>query len=72
MTSVGEKINAYVILVEREGKKLLGSSRRGWKCNIQMDCKYKAWESVDCSHVAQAVVDCNHVAQAVVNRRTNH
>jgi len=39
VTRTGEKINSYMILVEGEGKKLLGSSRRRWKCNIRMDPK---------------------------------
>jgi hypothetical protein len=47
---MGEKWNAYRILVEKpEGKRLLGRPRRRWVKNIKMDLREIGWES-SCEH----------------------
>jgi hypothetical protein len=45
---IGEKINAYRILVEKpEGKRPLGRPRRRWAENNKMDLREIGWNGVD-------------------------
>jgi hypothetical protein len=45
---MGEKMNAYRLLVEKpEGRRPLGRSRRRWVDNIRMDLVEVGWGYVD-------------------------
>jgi hypothetical protein len=50
---MGEKRNAYMVLVEKpQGMRLLGNSRRRWEGNIKMDFKELELEGVDWIYLA--------------------
>jgi hypothetical protein len=45
---MGEKMNAYRLLVEKpEGKRPLGRSRRRWADNIKMNLREIGWGGLD-------------------------
>jgi hypothetical protein len=50
---MGEKRNAYMILVGTEGKWPLGRRRRSWVANIRMDIREVRWNGVEWIDVAQ-------------------
>jgi hypothetical protein len=51
---MGEKRNAYRILVEKpERKRPLGRPRRRWVDNIKMDLREVGWDGVDWTDIAQ-------------------
>jgi hypothetical protein len=51
---MGEGRGAYRVLVgKREGKRLLGRSRRRWEDNIKMDLQEVECESMDWTELAQ-------------------
>jgi hypothetical protein len=51
---MGEKMNAYRIMVEKpEGRRPLGRSRRRWTDNIKMDLREIRWDGVDWIDLAQ-------------------
>jgi hypothetical protein len=51
---MGEKINAYMLLVGKpEGKRPLGRPRRRWVDNIKMDLLEIGWGGVDWTGLAQ-------------------
>jgi hypothetical protein len=51
---VGQKKNAYRILIEKpEEKKSVGRPRHIWKDNIKGDIKGIRWDSMDWIHLAQ-------------------
>jgi hypothetical protein len=50
---IGEKRNAYKILVGKPGgKRPLGRSRRRWLDNIKMDLREVGWRGVDLIYMA--------------------
>jgi hypothetical protein len=50
---MGEKINAYNILIGKpEGKTLPRKSRRRWEANIRMDLRALGWEFMDWMHLS--------------------
>jgi hypothetical protein len=54
VAQIGEKRNAYIILVGKpEGKRPLGRSRRRWVGNIKMDHKRIGWGGKDWIDLAQ-------------------
>jgi hypothetical protein len=54
VTRMGEKINAYRILVGKpEGKRPLGRPRRRWAGNITMDIRDIGWDGIDLIDLAQ-------------------
>jgi hypothetical protein len=56
---MGEKRNAYVLLVGKsEGKRLLGRPRRRWVDNIRMDLGEVGWGDVDWIGLAQVESSC--------------
>jgi hypothetical protein len=53
-TKIGEKRNAYMILVEKpEGKRPLGRRRRRWVNNVNMDLRELGWDGMDWIDLAQ-------------------
>jgi hypothetical protein len=50
---LGEKMNAYRILVGKPGKRPLGRPRRRWVDNIKMDLREIGWNGMDWIDLAQ-------------------
>jgi hypothetical protein len=64
--TIGEKMNAYRLLVG-EPERPLGSSRRRWVDNIRMDLVEVGWGDVDCIGLIQD----SHSWRALVNSVLN-
>jgi hypothetical protein len=64
---MGEKRNAYRILVgKRGGKRPLGRTRRRWADNIKMEM---GWDGVDWIDLAQDRDQCRALENTVMNLR---
>jgi hypothetical protein len=50
---MGEKKNAYRILVGKQGRRPLGRAKRRWVDNITMDLGGIGWDGVDWIDMAQ-------------------
>jgi hypothetical protein len=67
---IGEKMNAYRILVRKpEGKRLLGRQRRRWVDNIKMDVREIGWDGMDCIDRTQARDQWRALVNTVMNIR---
>jgi hypothetical protein len=67
---VGEKINAYRLLVGKpEGKRRLGRPRRRWVDNIKKDLLEIGWGGVDWIGLAQDRDKWRALVNAVMNLR---
>jgi hypothetical protein len=67
---MGEKRNAYRILVEKaEGKRLLGRPRRGWLDNIKMDLREIGWGGIYYIDLAQYRNQWRALVNKVINLR---
>jgi hypothetical protein len=67
---MGEKRNAYRILVEKpEEKRPLGRPRRRWVDNIRMDLGEIGWDGVDRINVAQDRNQWRALVNTVLNLR---
>jgi hypothetical protein len=67
---MGEKRNVYRILVGKpEGKRPLGSPRRRWEDNIQMDLREIGWGGMDWIDLAQDRDQRGAVVNTVMNLR---
>ena len=65
---VGEKKNAYSILVKKpEEKKSVGRTMHMWKDNIKVDLKGIRWDSMDWIHLAQDRDQWQAVMNIVMN-----
>jgi hypothetical protein len=70
VAQMGEKQNAYRILVEKiEGKRLLGRPRRRWVDNIKIDVIQIVWDDVDWIDLAQDRVQWRALVNTVMNIR---
>jgi hypothetical protein len=70
VTRVGEKTNAYRILVGKpEGKRPLGRSRRRWEDNIKIDLREPGWDGVDWIDLAQVRDQWKALVNTVKNLR---
>jgi hypothetical protein len=67
---MGEKINAYTLLLgKQKGKRLLGRSRRRWVDNIKMDVLEIGWGGVDWIDLDQDRDKWRALVNAVMNLR---
>jgi hypothetical protein len=67
---MGEKRNAYRILVGKPGGKIpLGRPRRRWVNNIKMDLRETGWDNVDCIDLAQDRDHWRALVNTVMNLR---
>jgi hypothetical protein len=67
---MGEKMNAYRILVENlEGKRPLGRPRRRWVDNIKMDLREIGWDGRDWIDLARDRDQWRALEDAVMNLR---
>jgi hypothetical protein len=67
---MGEKRNAYRILVENpEGKRLPGSPRRRWMDNINLDLREIGWDGGDSIGLVQDRDQWRALVNAVMNLR---
>jgi hypothetical protein len=67
---MGEKRNAYSILVEKsEGKRPLGRPRRKWVDNIKMDLREIVWNGMDWIDLAQDRVQWRALVNTEMNLR---
>jgi hypothetical protein len=67
---MGEKRNAYMLLVEKpEGKRPLGRRRRRWVDNIKMDHLGIGWGGADWIGLAQDRDKWRTLVNAVMNLR---
>jgi hypothetical protein len=65
---MGEKMNAYKLLVEKpEGKRPLGTQRHKWVANIRMDFGEIGWGGVGWIGLAQDRDKLRALANAVMN-----
>jgi hypothetical protein len=70
VAQIGEKLNAYRILVGMpEGKRPLGRSRRRWVDNIEIDLREIGWDGRDWIHLAQDRDPWRALVNAVMNLR---
>jgi hypothetical protein len=69
-STYGEKRNAYRILVGNpEGKRTLGSPRRNWEHDIEMDLKEIGWGGTDRIDLAQDRDQWRALVNTVMNFR---
>jgi hypothetical protein len=67
---MGEKRNAYRILVGKPGgKRPLGRPRRRWVDNIEMDLRETGWDGVDWIDLAQDRDQWRALVNTVMNLR---
>jgi hypothetical protein len=66
---MGEKGNAYRLLVGKEGRRPLGRPRRGWVDNIRMDLGEVGWGDVDSIGLARDRNRWRALVNAVLNLR---
>jgi hypothetical protein len=67
---MGEKRNAYKILVEKpEGKRSLGRPRRRWVDNIKMDVREIGWDGMDWIYLAEDRDQWRALVNTVMNLR---
>jgi hypothetical protein len=67
---MGEKRDAYRILVGKpEGKRPLGTPRRRWVDNIQMDLREIGWDGVDWMDMVQDREQWRALVNTVLNLR---
>jgi hypothetical protein len=67
---MGEKTNAYRILVEKpEGRRPLGRPRRRWVNNIKMDLREIGWDDGDWIDLAQDRDNWKALVNMVMNLR---
>jgi hypothetical protein len=65
---MGEKQNAYRILVRKsEGKRLLGRRRHRWEDNIKMDLRERGWSGMDWIDMAQDREQWRALVNTVMN-----
>jgi hypothetical protein len=67
---MGEKRNAYTILVRKPGgKRPLGRPRHRWVDNIKMNLREIGWAGVDWIDIAQDRDQCRALVNMVLNLR---
>jgi hypothetical protein len=67
---MGEKINAYRILVGKpEAKRPLRRTRRRWVDNIKIDCREIEWDGMDWIDLAQDRDKWRALVNIVMNLR---
>jgi hypothetical protein len=66
---MGEKKNAYRILVGKPEEKRLGRPRRRWVDNIKIDLREIGWDGVDWIHLAQDRDEWRALVNTVMNLR---
>jgi hypothetical protein len=67
---MGEKKNAYMILVEKpEGKRPLGRPRLKWVDNINMDLRGIGWDGMDWIDLAEDRDQWRALVNTVMNLR---
>jgi hypothetical protein len=67
---IGEKRNAYRILVRKPGgRRPLGRPRRRWVDNIKMDLREIGWDGVDWVYLAQFCDKWRALVNTVMNLR---
>jgi hypothetical protein len=70
VTSVGERISAYKVLVwKADGKRSLGRPRRRWEDNIKKDLQEVGWGYMDWIVLAQDMDKWRTFVNAVMNLR---
>jgi hypothetical protein len=66
---MGEKRNAYRILVGKPERRPLGRPRRRWVDNIKMDLRQIGWDGVDWVDLAQDRDHWRALVNTVMNLR---
>jgi hypothetical protein len=70
LARMGEKRNAYRLLVEKpEGKRLLGRPRRRWVDNIKIYLREIGWDGMDWINLTQDRDQCKALVNTVMNLR---
>jgi hypothetical protein len=70
VTRMGEKMNAYRIVVRKpEGKRPLGRPRRRWVDNVKIDLREIGWEIMDWIDLAQDRDQWRVLVNTVMNIR---
>jgi hypothetical protein len=70
VTQIGEKRNAYRILMRKqEGRRPLLRPRCRWDDNIKIDLIEEGWEDMDWIHMVQDRNQWRHLVTAVINLR---
>jgi hypothetical protein len=67
---MGEKINAYIVLMRKpEGKRPLGIRRRTWVDNIKIDLREMGWGGMDWIDLAEDRDQWKALVSTVMNIR---